>query len=216
MSYQSNKISTPKLKPMKLKYLLFSALMLLSAGTAWADVIINATNFPDANFRNYLLSQDYGSDRKLTEAEITGVTRINVSYKSIQSLKGIEYFTALTELRCYRNQLTSLDVSKNTALTSLYCYGNQLTSLDVSGCTSLTTLDCYSNSLTSLDVSKNTALTWLYCNDNKLTSLDVSGCTALIRLECFGNPLTSLDVSKNTSLTKLNCDPCVTVIGWPK
>ena len=201
---------------MKLKHLLLSSLMLLSAGTAWADVEINETNFPDANFRNYLLSQDYGSDRKLTDAEITEVTRINVSYRSIQSLQGIEYFTALKELYCNRNQLTSLDVSKNSALDYLSCYGNQLTSLDVSGCTSLTTLNCYSNSLTSLDVSKNTALTWLYCENNQLTSLDVSGCTALIRLECFGNQLTSLDVTKNTKLQSLNCDPSVTVTGWPK
>ena len=116
---------------MTLKHLLFSALMLLSAGTAWADVEINETNFPDASFRNYLLSQDYGSDGKLTDEEIAGVTSINVSgtYFSpgtISSLKGIEFFTALEDLRCSDNQLNSLDVSGCTALTKLFCYNNQL------------------------------------------------------------------------------------------
>ena len=216
---------------MTLKHLLFSALMLLSAGTAWADVEINETNFPDASFRNYLLSQDYGSDGKLTDEEIAGVTSINVSgtYFSpgtISSLKGIEFFTALEDLRCndnqlnsldvsgctalttlfcYNNQLTSLDVSKNTALTWLQCDNNQLTSLDVSKNTALTELECYSNQLTSLDVSKNTALEILWCYNNQLTSLDLSKNTALKYLSCGGNQLTSLDLSKNTALTRLHC-----------
>ena len=195
---------------MTLKHLLFSALMLLSAGTAWADVEINETNFPDASFRNYLLSQDYGSDGKLTDEEIAGVTSINVSgtYFSpgtISSLKGIEFFTALEDLRCNDNQLNSLDVSGCTALTTLFCYNNQLTSLDVSKNTALTWLQCDNNQLTSLDVSKNTALTRLECYDNPLTSLDVSKNTALIYLDCFDNQLTSLDVSKNTALEILWC-----------
>ena len=216
---------------MTLKHFLFSALMLLSAGTAWADVEINETNFPDASFRNYLLSQDYGSDGKLTDEEIAGVTSINVSgtYFSpgtISSLKGIEFFTALEDLRCsdnqlnsldvsgctalttlfcYNNQLTSLDVSKNTALTWLQCDNNQLTSLDVSKNTALTELECYDNPLTSLDVSKNTALETLSCGSNQLTSLDVSGCTALTELWCYSNQLTSLDISGCTALTELRC-----------
>ena len=36
--------------------------------------------------------------------------------REIESLKGIEYFTALTKLNCRSNKLTSLDVSKNIAL----------------------------------------------------------------------------------------------------
>ena len=177
---------------MTLKHFLFSALMLLSAGTAWADVEINETNFPDASFRNYLLSQDYGSDGKLTDEEIAGVTSINVSgtYFSpgtISSLKGIEFFTALEDLRCNDNQLNSLDVSGCTALTTLFCFNNQLTSLDVSACTALTELWCYSNQLTSLNISGCTALTELCCYDNQLTSLDVSKNTALTRLYCYQN-----------------------------
>ena len=190
---------------MTLKSLLLSSLMLLSAGTAWADVEINETNFPDEKFRSYLLSQDYGWDEKLTDSEIAGLRMMSVWGKGIQSLQGIEYFTALLKLDCYDNQLTSLDVSKNTALIELDCYKNQLTSLDVSGCTALTGLNCSSNQLTSLDVSKNTALKTLYSFDNQLTSLDVSKNTALEYLFCYWNQLTSLDVSKNTALEYLYC-----------
>ena len=111
----------------------------------------------------------------------------------------------VTELDCYWNQLTSLDVSNNTALTTLLCYYGSLTSLNVSGCTALTTLLCYGNLLTSLNVSGCTALTTLNCQRNHLTSLDVSSCTALTKLDCYWNQLTSLDVSKNVALTELIC-----------
>ena len=131
---------------MTLKSLLLSSLMLLSAGTAWADVDINETNFPDEKFRSYLLSQEYGWDEKLTDSEIAGLRMMSVWSKGIQSLQGIEYFTALLKLDCYDNQLTSLDVSKNTALEYLYCSDNQLTSLDVSN-TALTNLYCYKNKI---------------------------------------------------------------------
>lgn len=77
---------------------------------------------------------------------------------------------ALTELDCYGNNLTSLDVSKNTKLTYL-CYGyNNLISVDVRKCTELTELICRENKLTSLDVSKNTKLTELDCSSNNLSS----------------------------------------------
>ncbi len=111
----------------------------------------------------------------------------------------------VTILKCYGNQLTSLDVSDCVTLTTLYCGSNQLTSLDVSKNIALMSLVCTSNQLTSLDVSGCTALTELCCPYNQLTSLDVSGCTALTGLGCYNNTLTSLDVSKNTALYWLNC-----------
>ena len=104
-----------------------------------------------------------------------------------------------------------IDVSKNTALTDLTCYGNQLTTLDVSKNTALGYLNCYGNQLTTLDVSKNTALTTLVCDGNQLTTLDVSKNTALDSLVCSDNQLTTLDVSKNTALDSLVCSSNTTV-----
>ena len=166
---------------------------------------VNETNFPDKNFRNYILEQEYGNDGLLTPSEISAVTSIDVYNKDISDLKGIEYFTSLTYLKCSSNQLTSLDVSKNTELTDFQCSSNNLTELDVSNNTELTNLDCGSNQLTSLDVSNNTELTKLYCSSNKLTSLDVSKNTALTEFYCGNNNLTELDVSKNTALEELGC-----------
>lgn len=169
------------------RQLLLSLVTMFVTAVSWADVAINETNFPDENFRNYLINDTYsgGSDGILTDAEIKNITYLNVDGKKISSLKGIEFFTALKGLYCSNNQLTSLDVSRCTALTSLSCYENQLTSLNVSGCTALTDISCY---------------------NNKLTSLDVSSCTALITLKAYNNQLTSLDLSKNTSLSVNNSD----------
>ena len=166
---------------------------------------IDSVNFPDANFRGYLLAKSYGSDGVLTDEEIAGITSISVSYKSIADLTGIEHFTALTQLYCSNNQLTSLDVSHNTALLILSCQGNQLTALNVSQNTALSQLYCYVNQLTELDVSQNTALTRLDCSDNQLTVLDVSQNTALRSLDCSLNQLTALDVSQSTALSQLYC-----------
>ena len=130
---------------------------------------IDETKFPDDNFRNYLLEQDYGKDGVLTEAEIRNITVMDVSEKDIKSLKGIEYFTALDSLDCSVNELTTLDVSKNTALKKLNCGFNELTTLDVSKNTALTNLNCRSNKLTALDVSKNTALNVLTCCGNQIS-----------------------------------------------
>ena len=143
-------------------------------------------------------------------AKIATMTELDVSgtYENpgtLTSLQGIEYFESLTQLSCYYNQLTSLDISANTALTTLWCYNNSLTSLDVSGCTALTELSCPFNQLTSLDLSANTALTGLSCSSNQLTTLDVSANTALTELSCENNQLTTLDISANTALTELYC-----------
>ncbi len=179
--------------------------MVPNSVVASTDIIIDATNFPDDNFRNFLLSQPYGSDEKLTTEEIASITTIQVGNKGIYDLKGIEFFTALTNLNCSYNKLTSLDVSKNTSLSQLTCYRNSLTALDVTKNTALFYLGCGENNLTSLDVGNNTDLRTLYCYRNKLTSLDVSTNTKLRDLNCKYNQLFTLDLSSNTSLEQLEC-----------
>lgn len=100
---------------------------------------INEDNFPDENFRQYVsenIDQADASgnkDKKLSQAEIESVTEIDVNYKNIASLKGIEYFTNLKELKCSGNYLVELDVSTLTNLESLNCADNpEIESLDVS------------------------------------------------------------------------------------
>ncbi len=198
----------------------------ITAYAAEGDVAIDATNFPDGNFRAWITANIAGADDSiLTADELAAVTEIDVSDKDIQSLTGIEHFTALEKLVCQNNQLTSLDVSANTALTWLDCRGNQLNSLDLSAnvaletlyCinnpsmaslnvsgTALTELNCYNNNLTSLDVSNISTLRTIHCYNNELEYLNVNGCTELRELSCFNNNLTSLDL-RDTSINRLYC-----------
>lgn len=199
-------IFTKRIKNMnlKLKRLLVATLIAMPL-MASAQITINEVNFPDENFRNYLLKQNYGKDGVITEEEIKELAGIDVSNSNINSLKGIEFFTALAYLYCDGNQLSSLDISKNTALSVLWCRYTKLSLLDVSNNTALTYLYCDGNQLSSLDVSKNMGLTSLSCSNNQLNSLDVSNNMALTGLYCYENKLSSLDVSKNTELTSLSC-----------
>ena len=175
-------------------------------------VEINETNFPDAKFRSFVKEKlDKNKDDILDAGEIAAVKMIEANKMGIKSLEGVGFFTALETLKCWDNELTALDVSKNTKLTRLSCWKNKLTALDVSKNTKLEMLDCESDSLlssmrlTELDVSQNTALKELNCYGVKMKELNVSGCTALEELDCGGNQLTALDVSQNVKLTRLDC-----------
>ena len=187
------------------KILLTNVILLFSATFVSADVVINEENFPDEHFRGWVLSQEYGKDGVLTDEEIAGITNIWLYYKEIQSLKGIEHFTALVELECCANQLTSLDVSKNVVLKRFGCGDNKLNSIDVSKNTMLEVFSCAGNILTSIDLSKNTMLKELNCRDNLISSLDVSQNSELVVLRCNENQLTSLDVSNCPKLRDLYC-----------
>ena len=173
-------------------------------GITPANIEINELNFPDENFRSWLRAQEYGNDGVITDAEIVTIIRINVNDQNIKSLKGIEYFTELGQLKCNNNQLTTLDLSECTKLYQLQCNNNQLTSLDVSQNTELIDLLCNDNQLTSLNVMGCVWLRKMYCYNNKLTALNVSGCEELGYLYCSNNQLEELDVS-DTGINGLEC-----------
>ena len=206
--------------------------LLPTAAFAAGYVEINETNFPDAKFRSFVKENlDKNKDDILDAMEIAAVKMIEANKMGIKSLEGVGFFTALETLKCWDNELTGLDLSKNTALknlqcsnsklqsldlrqnpnlTQLYCGRNPLTTLDLSKNAKLKVLNCsgFANNrmkLTELDLSQNTALESLDCSINELKQLNVSGCTALKKLSCSSNQLTTLDVSKNVNLTFLNC-----------
>ena len=100
------------------------------------------TYVPDDNFEQSLINSGYDNvlDDSVLTSNINTVTSLDIDLINIADLTGIEAFTALTDLDCQNNQLTSLDLSNNIALTDLECHGNQLTSLDFSANIYLTSL----------------------------------------------------------------------------
>ena len=154
------------------------------------------------NYTYYTVDVDKNKDGQISVNEAKEVKGLNLEGVNlgdsfnITDMSEIKYFTSLTTLECYDNQLTSLDVSNNAALTWLICNGNQLTNLDVSNNTALVELECSDNQLENLDVSKCTALTYLGCGSNNLTSLDLSKNTKLNDLYCAENELEKLILYK--------------------
>lgn len=188
---------------MKKSISIFTALLLYTFASA------QIVNIPDANFKASLISDpaiNTNGDGEIQVSEAGSfIGSLSCTQKNIKDLTGIEAFINIKELDCSRNQLASLDTSKNTALKTLLCGINQLKSLDVSKNTSLSVLTCYTNQLTNLDLSKNIELKYIECYDNQLTSLDLSKNILLETLFCDQNELTSLDVSKCPVLGGLTC-----------
>lgn len=183
--------------------------------------------------RDYL-KLDTNGDGILSLEEAQAVTELNLNelYKlfgqPILSLDGIEYFTNLTLLTCYGNQISELDVSHNTELTYLHVATNKLVQLDVTKNTKLKELYISRNMISDIDLSKCpdlqkfqseqcTELTALDFSGNpELTAISIYGCPRLTALDfsknpkltvaqCYANGLTSLDVANCTALEALNC-----------
>ena len=210
--------------------------LLLLAFSMFMSILLHAqtTAIPDANFEqaliDLLIDTDGTVNGEVETADISGIVDLDIHWKQISDLTGIEGFSNLEILRCSSNQLTSLDLSQNDSLREVNCRGNDLTSIDVSKCKKLKSLNCEYNELQyldvsenselevlvcgignkigyygKLDVSKNLNLKTLFCNSIVLTELDVSKNTKLESLYCNNNYINSLEVNANTSLEYLSC-----------
>ena len=102
---------------------------------------INETNFPDEEFRKFIVDFDTDGDNALSETEIGSVDSIDVSKTAVSNLAGIEHFVNLETLICTGRPITNLDVSSNTKLKTLNCYNTKLASLNIGNNSNLTTIN---------------------------------------------------------------------------
>ena len=114
---------------------------------------IDANNFPDAAFRNYILQNvDANHNQELENDEIKTTSSMNVSSKGISNMTGLKYFTALTQLDCSYNSISALDLTNAPRLVRLECVANNLTTLSVVKNTNINYIDCTDNAaLTKLE-----------------------------------------------------------------
>lgn len=214
------------------------------------DIEINATNFPDAAFRNYV-TEKFGKNGVIPASTV--VNSLSLDKLGIKDLTGLKFFPELTTLSCQGNsdltsidlsvvpklkkllivdcnvtsldftnnpdmiyidcsnsknagKLASINVSKCSGLTHLSLRGNKIDILDVTHNPELKMLSFYKNNLTTIDLSKNTKLDTLYANNNpKLTSLDLTNNTDLTYLSVYSNNMPKLNVTKLTNLKSLLC-----------
>lgn len=148
----------------------------------------------------------------ITYGEVMNVISLNVAGNplvadgKLESLQGVQYFTALQTLECQNNAISELDVSFNDDLVTLKCDNNKIQALDMTGCDDLEYLYAGKNELVSADLRGLPEIKVADLSDNNLTSVNVQGCGKMTTLYINGNRLTSADIATCTSLTAFGCD----------
>lgn len=123
----------------------------LLPGAVFADetgVELSEANFPDKTLREELEYYDTDEDGILSEYEQYGPTVLELSGKSITTLKGIELLPHLMQLFVNNCGLTSIDALPENIMI-LSCKSNELTALPALP-DSLMSLDCGNNRLQRL------------------------------------------------------------------
>ena len=175
-------------------------------------------DIPDANFKNALVNTncvdttgngvgdsdaDLNDDGEIQVTEAEDVIWLDVSENNIVSLEGIQSFINLFNLRCYQNQLTSIDISQNGYLENINCVYNSLSTLNVSQNPLLVTIWAYENNIKSIDVTQNPLLDILWLYGNHLTEINLTQNFNLKDVALSYNQLSNLDISQNLSLEAL-------------
>lgn len=160
-------------------------------------------------------STKYGSLKSLDISQNHLLETVTCNYNKEMTNLAVGENTALTSLKCYITNISSIDVSKCPSLDSLQLSHNtffgtvglgglgSLSALDISKNTNLRWLDCSCQQLSVLDLNRNVRLRVLYCTANKISALDVHNCSALVNLNLSYNPINYLDISQNTALRTL-------------
>lgn len=190
-----------------------------AAEPAQADVKIDAQNFPDETFRNYVTQHfDSNKDDALSPEEIAAAKTVNLADdNSVESVQGIELLPALTEINVSGTAISSIDVTKNPELKKLnasMCYifddnynmDYLLTSIDVTQNPKLEYLDITYSKIDKLDVSRNPNLEELHAFVTNLSEVDVTKNPKLRRLDINTTDIRKIDVTQNPKLFALNVE----------
>lgn len=182
---------------------------LIGIGSEDTGLAVDAENFPNAVFRNWVSTHcDLDGDGSLSPEEITAVTAIDVSGLGLSGghcLDGIGFFNRLEELDCSDNSISqlytednaqlrvlncsyngsiSLNLTQNTRLEELACAGaSGMGTLDLTNCPRLTVVNAEGSDFLHLSLSGHDSLRSLNLADcASLTALDISGCPILTNL----------------------------------
>jgi Secretion system C-terminal sorting domain len=154
-------------------------------------------NFPDANFKNILLTQnlvdtnadgvndtdvDTNNDGEINQTEALQVTWLSLSGSAITDVTGIEFFTQLTDLGINGCPITSINLSNFSLLWRIWCTNTLVTEINLCG-----------TQVRSLWCTDNPNLTTLYLKNgiisNDLARNDSQTPPPLHNFEFYNSPL---------------------------
>ncbi len=157
----------------------------------------------DLNFAKAVQNQcaDCLNDRNQLQPSARKIAHLNLNYKEISDLSGIEGFTSLITLDCSNNKLTNLPYLPNPYLKQIRCVNNQLTSLPLFP-ESLLFLDCSGNKIRFITGFPK-ALQELTLNSNPIRRLPQLPIH-LQKLSCVNDSLFALPTLPD-DITFLDC-----------
>ena len=119
------------------------------------------------------------------------ITELNISGRYLESLDGLEIFTALEELNASNNVLEDIDLSANVSLVDLDISGNNLERLYLPGNVELKRINASNNNLNEVDLSSNVNLQYVDLSGNEdLDSIDLRVNILLERVDLRGTGVT--------------------------
>jgi Leucine-rich repeat (LRR) protein len=180
-----------------LKKLHLLVALIFTANTLFSQTIL------DLNFAKALRQQcaDCLNDRNQLQPPARKIAHLNLNYKGISDLSGIEGFASLISLDCSNNQLVSLPYFPNPYLKQIRCVNNKLTTLPLFP-ESLLTLDCSGNQIRFI-TGLPRALMELTLNANPIRRLPPLPIH-LQKLSCVGDSLIALPALPD-DITYLDC-----------
>ena len=202
------------------------ALAIACFGFAKADVVINATNFPNLNFRVWVAHNvDLVNDGVLTDEEIANITEIDtyiMNFNNISDITGIEFLTDLERLNITNTtesqrvcSITNVDLSQNKKLkhftfSRTSTAAPALSSLNIANLPELETISITQASITELDCSGCANLKSISVPRANLKSIKLDGCASLETLNCRKNQFSASTLKLNDlpNLTTLCADSC--------
>ncbi len=171
---------------------------------------LNATNFPDSSFRQFLSDEyDLDKDGYLSYLEIAGVTQIGIRITGTNpcSFEGIQHFFNLEQLNIGGSPVYELDLSGNPKLSEISIYNTYISQIDLSNNPLVDYFACWDCPISEIDFSNNPDLRVIYVCGTKISELDLRNQTKLQQLYAYEMPnLHYLDVSNCTNLQLLSCE----------
>ena len=196
-----------------------SVLIVLFVGLGMNAQVIN---FPDVNFKNYLISitpsdqlawdgndnyvsVDINGNGEIEESEALLIYSLDVIDSPISSLEGLGYFSNLINFKCSGNQsITSVDLEGLHNLETLQISTNlNFSEINTTGLTNLRFLDIFDNPLFIQSTFNHlTGLEYFFCNT--LTSLSIDGLPNLIQVNTNnGNGSDNVNAMQSVNLSNL-------------
>ena len=173
--------------------------------------------FGDTVFKKILLNNfnvNTNHDNEISFDEALAYNgSIDVSFKKIKSLVGIEKFENLVALDCSHNELLNVNFSKNKNLEYLDCSVNPFAEIDLEQNNKLKDLEITNTKITKLNLSKNPNLTRVVGECNYLLkSINIKNSNnaniGIFYFEMNNNSLECIQVDSVIFAT--------TAIGWLK